>query len=257
MTFALDTWVMTCRDVRRLLRQPWWIAITLFQPLIWLLLYGALFQNIVQIPGFEGDDYIQFLVPGIVVMTALFSSGWSGMTTLEEIERGVTARFLVSPVSRASLIAGRVMQGALAVVVQSVIIVLLAVATGASFPGGVGGVVVLLVVSCILGFAFGSLSNALAIVARREETVIAINNFVLLPLTFLSTAFMQADLVPGWIADVAKFNPANWAIVAGREAVDGSTDWGVVASRTGLLIAFAALSMWIATRAFRAYQRSV
>lgn len=257
MSFALDTLVMTARDVRRLLRQPWWIAITLFQPLIWLLLYGTLFQNIVQIPGFQGDDYIQFLVPGIVVMTALFSSGWSGMTTLEEIERGVTARFLVSPVSRVSLIAGRVLQGALAIAVQSVIIVLLAVATGAAFPGGVGGIAVLIAVSCILGFAFGSLSNALAIVARREETVIAVNNFVLLPLTFLSTAFMQAGLMPGWIADVAKYNPANWAIVAGRAAVDGSTDWGVVASRTGLLIAFAVLAMWIATRAFRAYQRSV
>jgi len=257
MSFAADTWVMTVRDVRRLLRQPWWIAVTLVQPLIWLLLYGALFRNVVRIPGFEGDDYIQFLVPGIVVMTALFSSGWSGMTTLEELDRGVTARFLVSPVSRVSLIAGRVVQGALGIVVQSVIIVLLAVITGATFPGGVLGIAVLIGVSCLLGFAFGSLSNALAIVARREETVIAINNFVLLPLTFLSTAFMQEDLVPDWIADVAKFNPANWAIVAGREAVDGGTDWGLVAERAGLLIAFAALAMWVATRAFRAYQRSV
>jgi ABC-2 type transport system permease protein len=257
MSFASDTWVMTVRDVRRLLRQPWWIAVTLVQPLIWLLLYGALFEDVVRIPGFQGDDYIQYLVPGIVVMTALFSSGWSGMTTLEELDRGVTARFLVSPVSRVSLIAGRVLQGALVIVVQSVIIVLLAAATGASLHGGAGGGALLIAVSCILGLAFGSLSNALAIVARREETVIAVNNFVLLPLTFLSTAFMQEALMPGWIADVARFNPANWAIVAGREAVDGSTDWGVVASRAGLLIAFAALSMWIATRAFRAYQRSV
>jgi len=66
------------RELRSLLRQPWWIAITLVQPIIWLLLYGALFKKVVEIPGFEATSYIQFLTPGVVVMTALFSAGWAG-----------------------------------------------------------------------------------------------------------------------------------------------------------------------------------
>jgi ABC-2 type transport system permease protein len=68
---------------------------------------------------------------------------------------------------------------------------------------------------------------------------------------------MQAGLVPGWIRDVAKFNPVNWAVEAGREAAMGSTDWGLVAGRSALLVAFALVMATFAVRAFRTYQRSV
>ena len=186
MTVVTQSWYMTVRHVRNLLRQPIWILITLVQPLIWLLLYGALFKRVVEIPGFGAGSYLDFLTPGIVVMSALFSSGWSGMALLDDLERGVLDRFLVSPVSRVSLIAGRLMQGALIVVVQSMILVLLALVAGAEMAGGPAGVAVLIAGSILLGWAFGSLSNGLALVVRREETLIAAVNLVILPLTFLS-----------------------------------------------------------------------
>src|ERR671936_1825510 len=104
MTAALGhPWYMTQRHLRALLRQPWYVAVTLVQPVIWLLLFGALFKNVVEIPGFDAANYKNFLAPGIVVMTALFSAGWNGMGTIEDLERGTMDRFLVSPVSRASL----------------------------------------------------------------------------------------------------------------------------------------------------------
>lgn len=257
MNVVLDTWEMTLRDMRRLLRQPWFVAVTLVQPVIWLLLFGSLFQDVVKIPGFQGSDYDQFLAPGIVVMVALFSSGWSGMPLIEEMERGVVDRFLITPIRRGPLIAGRLLQGAISVAIQSLIIVALALVTGAAFPGGVAGVAVLIVLSCVLGFAFGALSNALALTLRSEESVIGVNTFLMLPLTFLSSAFMQQSLVPGWIREVARFNPVDWAVEAGREAVSAGTDWGFVAVRAALLVAFAAVACWLATRAFRSYQRSV
>src|SRR5918912_368108 len=142
MTLARHTFYMT-RHVRELLRQPWWIAVTLVQPVIWLLLYGALFKKVVEIPGFHGGSYIEFLAPGVVVMTALFASGWSGMPLIDDIERGVTDRFLVSPVRRSALISGRLVNSALTITIQSLIIVGLALIVGASFPGGVGAVVVM------------------------------------------------------------------------------------------------------------------
>ena len=106
-----DTLFMTQRHFRNLLRQPAWILISLVQPVVWLLLYGALFRKIVEIPGFGAGSYIDFLTPGIVVMTCLFSAGWSGMDLIEDIDRGVIDRFLVSPASRSSLIAGRLVAG--------------------------------------------------------------------------------------------------------------------------------------------------
>lgn len=254
MTFLWHTWVMTVRHVMRLIRQPWYIAVTLVQPIVWLLLYGALFRRAVEIPGFKSDSYIEFLAPGVIVMSALFSSGWGGMALIDDLNRGVIDRFLVTPVHRAPLILGRLVQASIVVVVQSVIIVLLAVATGARFES-LPGVAVLILVAAMVGAAFGALSYAIALLARREETVIAVMNFTLLPLTFLSAGFMQKDLMPGWMQRVADFNPVNWAVEAGRVAAAGG-DWGFVGLRVLLLAGFLAVGLAASTSAFRAYQRS-
>ena len=129
-----DTWFMTQRHLRNLFRQPAWILISLVQPIVWLLLYGALFRKIVEIPGFGAGSYIDFLTPGIVVMTCLFSAGWSGMGLIDDIDRGVVDRFLVSPASRGSLISGRLVQGAIVGVIQSAIIIVLGLIIGATTP---------------------------------------------------------------------------------------------------------------------------
>jgi ABC-2 type transport system permease protein len=118
-------------------------------------------------------------------------------------------------------------------------------------------VVALILAALLVGTAFAALSNALALVARQEESLIGAVTFLQLPLTFLSTAFMQESLIPNWVATVADYNPVNWAIVAGREAVQSGTDWATVAGYCGLLAAFALACTMLATRAFRAYQSSV
>jgi ABC-2 type transport system permease protein len=252
-----DTWALTVRDLLRLWRQPWFIGVVLVQPVIWLLLFGELFQSVVDIPGFQGGDYKQYLVPGVLVMTAFFSSGWNGMSTIEDLERGVTDRLLVTPARRLPLVAGRLGQNAVQVLVQSLLIVGMAVAIGVSFPGGVPGIVVLLLVAVLLGTAFAALSNALALVARQEETLIGAVTFLQLPLVFLSTAFMQKALVPDWVSTVATYNPVDWAVVGGREAAQEGADWAAVAGYCGLLAAFALACTLLATRAFRAYQAQV
>jgi ABC-2 type transport system permease protein len=252
----LNSLDMTRRSVIALLRQPWYVAVTLVQPVIWLLLFGALFESVSQIPGFDESSYQSYIAPGIVVMTALFSAGWSGMGMINDMDRGVMDRFLVSPVNRSSLIIGPLAQAALSVAIQAVIIVCLAIAVGASFSG-VPGVLVLILVAVLLAASMGALSNAVALTTRQEETLVGLVQFVVLPLTFLSAAFMQLDLIPGWMQEVAKYNPVNWAVEAGREAVTAGVDWGFVAERVGLLLGLAIVCIWVATRAFRSYQRSV
>lgn len=252
-----DTLFMTQRHFRNLLRQPAWILISLVQPVVWLLLYGALFRRIVEIPGFGAASYIDFLTPGIVVMTCLFSAGWSGMDLIEDIDRGVIDRFLVSPASRSSIIAGRLLQGALVGVIQSVIIVVLGLIIGAEYPGGVLGIAALTVASVLLGTAVGALSNAIGVLSRNVETMVAVSNFVLLPLTFMSSVFMARALMPGWMQSIATYNPVEWAVNAGREALVASPDWGLVLSRIGWLLVFTLVCGWLATAAFRVYQKSI
>lgn len=249
---------MTQRHLRALLRQPAWIVVTLVQPVMWLLLFGALFKSIVNLPGFGATNYADFLTPGIVVMTALFSAGWAGMGILQDYERGILDRFLTTPSSRVALLAGPLAQQSIVTVVQSLIIIGLGLlVAGARFPGGVPGALVVIVAAILLGMAIGALSNALALVVRKEETVIATVTSLTLPLSFLSGTFMDLNLAPSWIAEVAKFNPLQWAVVAGREALtQSSPDWGVVFSRLGLLAALLVACFFVATRAFRAYQRA-
>jgi len=252
-----DSWFMTVRHLRNLFRQPAWIAISLIQPVVWLLLYGALFRRIVEIPGFGADSYIDFLTPGVVVMTCLFSAGWSGMGLIDDLDRGVVDRFLVSPASRGSLIAGRLIQGAMVGVIQAVIIIVLGLLVGATYPGGIAGLIALTVCAVLLGTGIGALSNGVALLSRREETMIAVSNFVLLPLVFLSSVFMAQALMPQWMQDVAQYNPVNWAVQAGRAALAANGDWSIVFSRMGYLVIFTVVCTWLATRAFRVYQRSI
>jgi ABC-2 type transport system permease protein len=224
---------------------------------IWLLLFGALFKAVTQIPGFHGGSYIDFLTPGIVVMLAVSSAGWSGMGFIDDIDAGVMDRLLVSPVWRGALNTGTVAYAVLMIVLQTVVIVLLALALGADYAGGMGGVLLLILVAALLGAAFASLSNGIAVLGRQRETLIGAVTMVLLPLTFLSTALMQQSLVPGWIRTVSKFNPVNWAAEAGRSAAMERIDWGLVATRIGLLVALTLVCAMFATRAFTKYQRSL
>lgn len=257
MTALRQTRQVSLRYLRALWHQGAWIGITLTQPLIWLLLFGALFKAVTRIPGFHGGSYIAFLAPGVVVMLAVSSAGWTGMGFIEDINGGVMDRMLASPVWRGALNLGSVAQAVLTIVIQSLLIVLLALVLGAHFPGGVGGVAILVLVGSLLGGAFASLSNGVALLARQRETLIGAVSFVLLPLTFLSSALMQRSLEPGWIRAVSGYNPVNWAADAGRSAALGHADWGLVATRVGYLVALLVVCAWFATRAFGTYQRSL
>src|SRR4051794_22532334 len=245
------------RNARVMLRQPAFVVITLVQPLIWLLLFGALFKAVTKIPGFHGGSYLNYLTPGVVVMLAVSSAGWTGMGFIEDINSGVMDRMLAAPVWRGALNLGSVAQAVIQVLIQTLLIVLLSLLLGADYATGVGGVLILMLVASLLAAAFASFSNGLGVLTRQRESLIGAVTLVLLPLTFLSSALMQQSLAPDWIGTVAKFNPVDWAVAAGRSAAMEQIDWGLVASRVGLLAALVLVSAWFATRAFGSYQRSL
>src|SRR4051812_5025455 len=244
MTGLRQTWQVSLRYFRVLLRQPAFMVITIVQPLIWLLLFGALFKGVTKIPGFSADSYLDFLTPGIVVMLAVSSAGWTGMGFIEDINSGVMDRVLVTPAWRGALNLGSVAQSVISVLFQTALIVVLALIMGASLHN----VPLLFLVAALLAAAFASLSNGLGVLTRQRESLIGAVSLLLLPLTFLSGALMQLSLAPGWIRTVAKFNPVDWAVVGARDAD---------LLRLGLLGALVVLSAWFATSAFGVYQRSL
>jgi ABC-2 type transport system permease protein len=250
---------LTTRAIRSLLRQPAYAAMTLVQPMIWLLLFGQLFRSVVEIPGFSAGStsYLAFLAPGVVVMTALFSSGWAGTVYIEDMNRGVMDRLLASPVRRGAMMIGTLAYQGVTTVVQTLVVVAIALAAGARFAGGAVGVGVTLLAAVLISTVVASLSNALALLLRQQEALIGISQFLVLPLQFVSSAVMDTRLAPGWLQSVARYNPVDWAVVASREALSAGTDWGAVGVRIGALAALALVMAWLATRAFGAYQRSL
>jgi ABC-2 type transport system permease protein len=251
-----QSWRMTQRHLRGLVRQPWMIGVSLVQPVVWLLLFGALFRRVVEIPGFGDDSYITFLTPGVVVMSAIFSGGWSGMSIVEDIDRGVLDRFLVTPVRRSAIMTGLLGYQGIVVGVQSLIIVAIGLAGGARFDNAAAGLPVAVAAAVLLAVAFASLSHALALLMRNRESLIAAVQFVALPLTFLSSGMMRQDLAADWVRHAASVNPVNWAAVAARDALSPTADWGSVGAHLGYLAAFTLVCAWLSVHAFRTYQRS-
>jgi ABC-2 type transport system permease protein len=252
-----QTWWMTHRQLKALLRQPGVLVITLVQPIVWLFLFGNLFRSITALPGFGSSSYLDYLVPGVVIMNAVSANMWTGMGAIDEIERGTLNRFLTTPVRRSAILNAGVIVQALTTAFQSTIIVLLGWAAGAHYPGGALGPVGLVVASVLLGTAFGALSNVLGMTLRQRESIIGLSIFLLLPLTFLSTAFMAKSLMPGWMQAIASGNPVNWALQSARGLLSSTADWGTSLAYAGLLALLAAVMVGLSTLTFRSYQRTV
>ena len=110
MTALSQTLFLFLRLMRNLLRQPIWIVLMLIQPMFWLLLYSQLFRRITDLPGFGTTSYVDYLTPGIAIMTAFFSGTWAGMGTIEDLDRGVVERFLATPARRSAIVFARLVQ---------------------------------------------------------------------------------------------------------------------------------------------------
>jgi len=256
-TLVWHSVLLTTRSVRTLFRQPAYLAISLVQPVIWLLLFGSLFRAVVHIPGFPaGTSYLEYIAPGVIVMTALFSSGWAGTVYIEDMNLGVMDRLLASPVRRGAMMIGTLAYQALTTVIQTLIVFVIAFAAGARFPGGAAGIAVTIAAAVLIAVVIASLSNAIALLVRQQEALIGISQFIVLPLQFLSAAIMATTLAPSWVQHVARYNPVDLAVVASRSALSADPSWGAVLPRLGWLALLAVVMAWAATRAFRTYQRS-
>ena len=253
-----DTWYLTGRRLRALARQPLVLAMGVIQPVIWLFLFGEMFRKVIDIPGFGFQgSYLAYLIPGIVAMNAMSGNMWAGMAMIEEIDRGTLNRFLVTPASRLAIMNASVAEQAVSTTIQTLIIVGLGYAGGARYPGGALGVVILVIASVEVGVLWGALSNMTGMLVRVREAIIGVYTFFMLPLMFLSSAFIQPGFLPGWMQAIASRNPLNWEVEIGRSALSAAPDWPGIAVRAAGLLALALIAVALSVRTFRNYARNV
>jgi ABC-2 type transport system permease protein len=257
MTTLRHTWYMIVRQSRNLMREPIWIVLLLVQPMIWLILYGQLFKNVTRLGGFGTTSYITFLAPAIVVMNSFFGATWSGMGMIADLDRKVVERFLATPSSRLALVLSQIVRSALTAAIQALIILVVALALGVHVHTGALGWLVVILAAILVNSAFAGISQAIALLTRRDATMIAIANFIGLPLLFLSSTLLARPQMPHWIQVVSRFNPVDWGVKAARAVVLPGTDWGAVSKYLLLLLALSAVTAAFATWTFRAYQRTL
>jgi ABC-2 type transport system permease protein len=216
-----ETLALTRRLFVQLLRRPSTLVAGVLQPLIWLLLFGALFANAPTgfLPG--GESYGRFFGAGVIVFTAFSAALNAGLPVMFDREFGFLNRLLVAPLrSRSSIIFASVLYISALSLVQSLAIIVVAAALGYGWPGMIGLLVVLLTLT-LLVFAVTALSLGLAFALPGHIEMIAVIFVVNLPLLFASTALAPLSFMPSWLAWLAAVNPLTFAIEPIRALYNG------------------------------------
>jgi len=251
MKIISDTWYITLRDLRARIRMPVFIFMTLFQPILWLVLFTQIFKSLGGMLGPGGGSYLQFFAPGVLVMTVLFGSAFSGFGMLMDMDMGILSKMLATPVTRISVIAGRIIATVMVLLIQALIIIILALIMGVHFKTGVPGVLFTFFLLSLLGLGFAAFSNGLALLLKRQETVMAVTNLLTMPLMFLSSLMMPAALLPGWLNTVRQINPIDYAVIGARDLISNGYIWHDLWLSMVVLAALAVAGVAFGTLMFR------
>jgi ABC-2 type transport system permease protein len=256
MTLFSDTGYLFVRYLKKLVRNPILLFFSLFQPIIFLLLFTQLFskfselQNFTQVTG-GASSYLEFATAGILLQNAFGSALQSGTSIVLDLDTGYLQKMLVTPVSRYAILLGRLTSDAFRVVVQSTIILVLAYALGATVATGIVGILLMLSIVAFFGLAWSGISLAIGLKTRSSETVFAIGGFLTFPLLFMSTALTPKLFMPSWISDVSNFNPISYTVDAARVLMVTGYDWGTVLKAFGVIGLIAVVTLGATLYLFR------
>jgi ABC-2 type transport system permease protein len=253
MTLLSDTGYIFVRYLKKLVRNPILLFFSLFQPIIFLVLFTQLLTKLSSFPGVlpAGVSYLQFATAGILLQNAFGSSLQSGNSIVLDIDSGFLAKMLVTPVSRPAILLGRLPTDAFRVVIQSAIILGIAYALGASVTTGVIGILLIFFTIAFFGLAWSGISLAIGMKTRTSETLFSISFVLSFPLLFLSDALFPINFLPSWVGDVAMFNPVNYAVNAIRALMINGYIWQSILPPWGVIAIVAVVTLSATIYQFR------
>lgn len=243
-----DTRVMTGRQLRKILRRPTYVVYLFVQPVILVLLFRYVFGGAID----TGVSYVDYLMPGIIVMTAVFGSLTTGLGLTDDIKAGVVDRFRSLPIARSSVLLGRTTADLLMNTLTLILMLAIGVAVG--FRPSEPPYEVALAFLLVLGFAyaFSWISAYVGLKVRDPETAQSAGFIWVFPLVFASSAFVPTASMPAVLRAFAGVNPVTLTVDAARALTIGDGHalgpaLGALAWMAGLLVLFVPL----AGRAFR------
>lgn len=215
MIEANAVYVITAREFKKFIREKSRLISTLARPLLWLFLVGGGMSRLVSTGG--GVSYIQFIFPGILGMTILFSSIFSSISIIWDKEFGFMKEILVAPVSRFSVVVGKAVSGMILSTIQAVIILALFPLLG--FSLGFFQLIEIILICALLSFAIASFGVLLATFYDSYESFSVIMNFIVMPMFFLSGAMYPVKLLPSVLKFIAHINPVTFGIDALKNVI--------------------------------------
>lgn len=249
MSVLRDTGAVFVRQVRLSARSPFWILFGLFQPVVFLAFYGPLMTRALAASNLPARQAWQVFVPGVLVQLSLFGTAFVGFAVIAEWRAGVVERMRVTPVSRLSLLLGRVLRDILVVLVQAALLIAIAVPFGLRAPAL--GVALALALVALMALSLTALSYGLGLALRSEDAMAPVLNTALMPLLLLSGVFLPMSLAPAWLQALSRANPFRYVVEAIRAAFAGNLTAPAVLQGTAILTALSLLCLTYATRTYR------
>jgi ABC-2 type transport system permease protein len=261
-------WALTNRELKKWYKAPVLLIMSLIQPIVWLGLFGkamnfgAIFTGgSFNIPGlnipksvldslsatmmqstFGTSDYFSFLAVGMIAFVCLFTAMFSGMSIVWDRRFGFLDKVLSTPVSRGTIIMGKVFSSVLRSLAQALIVLLIAVPLGMDVGSiTVGGIAGTFVAMFLMTLGFSALFIMLALRSTDWQSQMAIMNLLNLPLLFGSNALFPSKLMPSWLQTFVKVNPISYATDAARQMLLGSTGMASLGFDFAYLLGFAVL----------------
>lgn len=247
MNLVREIGIVFFRELRPTLRYPLGLVFGMVQPVIFLVLFGSLLSGVAW--GGDGTAW-QWFVPGILIMMGLSSTVSAGYMLLTEITGGSLDRMLVTPVTRVAILVGRTMKDVVMLLAQSLLIIVVVLPFG--FDLHVVGTVSALFLLTVIGVGLGAYSCALAVAARKQESLFyVIQQTLLFPLLMLSGVLLPMESAPAWLRAISRVNPLTYIVDAERALFAGRLTGVSVVVGTLCAVVFAVSGVLVGARAMR------
>jgi ABC-2 type transport system permease protein len=223
------------------------------QSLLWVVLFGVGMRAL--IPDAPGGDYMSFVVPGIIALSALSGAVGGGTVLLDERLRGIMKEYLAAPIPRLSILMGNAASTTTKALIQALIIVVVGALMGARFTLNPLGWLAALVLLVLFSLGFAALALA---VAARTSSMMGYHGLIFLlnlPVLFASNALYPLAILPTWMQIITLINPATYAIDGLRATAFGAPAALPLGLSLAVLVGFCALSVWLALLSFRSVTR--
>ena len=240
-----DTLVVAERNLIRLPRAPDLLLAFTVQPIMFVLLFVYVFGGAIQTPGF--DDYADFLIPGIIVQNIAFGGFVTALGLNEDLKKGLIDRFRSLPMARSAVLAGRTLADVVTNLLSMVVLLVTGIIIGFSFDATIGEILLGVVLLLVFGYAFSWFFALLGLLVSSPEAANSVGFIAVFPLTFISSAFVPVESMPGALQWFAEINPftimvdairALWLDVPAGNSVLGGFAWSAA-----IFVVFAPLAV--------------